>query len=51
MEQRKSFSELEKYLTRAFEEVWEIKNNYNLSLREASFVLALKRIYEGFKNN
>ncbi len=47
----KVFSELEKYLTRAFEEVWEIKNNYNLSLREASFVLALKRIYEGFKNN
>ncbi len=47
----KVFEELEKYLSRAFDEVWEIKEKLNLSLRKASFIVALKRIYEKLKKN
>jgi len=45
----KVFEELEKYLTKAFDEVWEIKEKLNISLRKASFILALKKIYEKYK--
>ena len=45
----KVFEELEKYLTKAFDEVWEIKEKLNISLRKASFILSLKRIYENIK--
>jgi len=45
----KVFEELEKYLSKAFDEVWETKEELNIDLRKASFVLALKRIYEKYK--
>jgi len=46
----KVFEELEKYLTKTFDEVWEIKEKLNIDLRKASFILALQRIYEKYKN-
>jgi len=45
----KVFEELEKYLTKALDEIWEIKEKLNISLRKASFILSLKRIYENIK--
>jgi len=45
----KVFEELEKYLSKAFDEVWEIKEKLNVDLRKASFIVALKRIYEKYK--
>ena len=45
----KVFEELEKYLSKAFDEVWKIKEELNIDFRKASFVLALKRIYEKYK--
>jgi len=45
----KVFEELEKYLSKAFDEVWKIKEELNIDLRKASFVLALNRIYEKYK--
>jgi glutamate dehydrogenase/leucine dehydrogenase len=45
----KVFEELEKYLSKAFDEVWEIKEKLNISLRKGSFIIALKRIYNKYK--
>jgi len=44
----KVFEELEKYLSKAFDEVWQIKEKLNVDLRKASFIVALKRIYHRF---
>ena len=44
----KVFEELEKYLTKTFDEVWEIKEKLNIDLRKAAFILSLKRIYEKY---
>jgi len=44
----KIFEELEKYLSKAFDEVWEIKEKLNIDLRKASFILAIKRIYKKY---
>jgi glutamate dehydrogenase (NADP+) len=44
----KVFEELEKYLSKAFDEVWEIKEKLNVDLRKASFIIALKRIYHRY---
>jgi glutamate dehydrogenase (NADP+) len=46
----KVFEELEKYLSKAFGEVWQIKEKLNVDLRKASFILALQRIYEKYLN-
>jgi glutamate dehydrogenase/leucine dehydrogenase len=46
----KVFEELEKYLSKAFNEVWQIKEKLNIDLRKASFIVALKRIYEKYIN-
>jgi glutamate dehydrogenase (NADP+) len=46
----KVFEELEKYLSKAFDEVWQIKEKLNIDLRKASFILALQRIYEKYLN-
>jgi glutamate dehydrogenase (NADP+) len=45
----KVFEELEKYLSKAFDEVWQIKEKLNVDLRKASFIVALKRLYEKYK--
>jgi glutamate dehydrogenase/leucine dehydrogenase len=44
----KVFEELEKYLSKAFDEVWKIKEKLNVDLRKAAFIVALKRIYHRF---
>jgi glutamate dehydrogenase/leucine dehydrogenase len=44
----KVFEELEKYLSKAFDEVWQIKEKLNVDLRKASYIVALKRIYEKY---
>jgi glutamate dehydrogenase/leucine dehydrogenase len=44
----KVFEELEKYLYKAFNEVWEIKEKLNIDLRKASFIVALKRLYHRY---
>jgi glutamate dehydrogenase (NADP+) len=46
----KVFEELEKYLSKAFDEVWGIKEKLNIGLRKASYIVALKRIYEKYIN-
>jgi glutamate dehydrogenase/leucine dehydrogenase len=46
----KVFEELEKYLSKAFDEVWGIKEKLNIDLRKASYIVALKRIYEKYIN-
>jgi len=46
----KVFEELEKYLFKAFDEVWQIKEKLNIDLRKASYIVALKRIYEKYIN-
>jgi glutamate dehydrogenase/leucine dehydrogenase len=46
----KVFEELEKYLSKAFDEVWQIKEKLNIDLRKASFIVALRRIYEKYVN-
>jgi glutamate dehydrogenase/leucine dehydrogenase len=46
----KVFEELEKYLSKAFDEAWHIKEKLNIDLRKASFILALQRIYEKYLN-
>jgi glutamate dehydrogenase/leucine dehydrogenase len=46
----KVFEELEKYLSKAFDEVWQIKEKLNIDLRKASYIVALKRIYEKYIN-
>jgi glutamate dehydrogenase (NADP+) len=45
----KVFEELEKYLSKAFDEVWQIKEKLNVDLRKAAFIVALKRLYEKYK--
>jgi len=45
----KVFNELEKYLNKSFNEVWQIKENLNIDLRKASFIVALKRLFEKYK--
>jgi glutamate dehydrogenase/leucine dehydrogenase len=45
----KVFEELEKYLSKAFDEVWQIKEKLNIDLRKAAFIVALKRLYEKYK--
>jgi len=44
----KVFEELEKYLSKAFDEVWQIKEKLNVDLRKASYIVALKRIYHRY---
>jgi glutamate dehydrogenase (NADP+) len=44
----KVFEELENYLSKAFNEIWQLKEKLNISLRKASFIMALKRIYEKY---
>jgi len=44
----KVFEELEKYLSKAFDEVWQIKEKLNIDLRKASYIVALKRIYHRY---
>jgi glutamate dehydrogenase (NADP+) len=44
----KVFEELEKYLYKAFDEAWQIKEKLNVDLRKASFIVALKRIYHRY---
>jgi glutamate dehydrogenase/leucine dehydrogenase len=44
----KVFEELENYLSKAFDEVWQIKEKLNVDLRKTSFIIALKRIYHRF---
>jgi glutamate dehydrogenase (NADP+) len=46
----KVFEELEKYLSKAFDEVWQIKEKLNIDLRKASYIVALRRIYEKYIN-
>jgi glutamate dehydrogenase/leucine dehydrogenase len=46
----KVFEELEKYLSKAFDEVWQIKEKLNVDLRKASYIVALRRIYEKYIN-
>jgi glutamate dehydrogenase (NADP+) len=45
----KVFEELEKYLSKAFDEVWQIKEKLNVDLRKASFIVALRKLYEKYK--
>ena len=45
----KVFEELEKYLSKAFDEVWQIKGKLNVDLRKVAFIVALKRLYEKYK--
>jgi glutamate dehydrogenase/leucine dehydrogenase len=45
----KVFEELENYLSKAFDAVWQIKEKLNISLRKASFIVALRRLYEKYK--
>ena len=44
----KVFEELEKYLSKAFDEVWHMKGKLNIDLRKASFIVTLRRIYEKY---
>ncbi len=44
----KVFEELEKYLSKAFDEVWQIKEKLNVDLRKASYIVALRRIYHRY---
>jgi glutamate dehydrogenase (NADP+) len=44
----KVFEELENYLSKAFNEIWQLREKLNISLRKASFIMALKRIYEKY---
>ena len=46
----KVFEELEKYLSKSFDEVWQIKEKLNIDLRKASYIVALRRIYEKYIN-
>jgi len=46
----KVFKELEKYLSKAFDEVWQIKEKLNIDLRKASYIVSLRRIYEKYVN-
>ncbi len=41
--------ELEKKMTQAFNEVWEISKKYEINLRMSAFVLALKRLEKSIK--
>ncbi len=43
------FEKLKNYLLNAFNEVWDIKEKYNLNLREANYLISLKRIFEKWK--
>ncbi|MEM0476206.1 MAG: Glu/Leu/Phe/Val dehydrogenase [Candidatus Aenigmatarchaeota archaeon] len=45
----KVFSELEDYLSQAFEEVWFYFENFKISLRESAITLAIKRISERYR--
>ena len=45
----KVFEELGKYLSKAFDEVWQIKEKLNIDLRKVAFIVALKRLYEKYK--
>lgn len=40
---------LEKIMVRAFNEVWETKEKYNVNMRTAAFVRAVERVSEGMK--
>jgi len=44
----KVFSELEDYLSQAFEEVWFYFENFKISLRESAITFAIKRISERY---
>jgi len=44
----KVFEELEKHLSKAFDEVWQIKEKLNIDLRKASFIVALRRLHHGY---
>ncbi len=44
----KVFEELEKYLSKAFDEVWHMKGKLNIDLRKASYIVALRRIYHRY---
>ncbi len=43
------FQKLEEYLIKAFNNVWEISKEHNLSLRKSSFILALRNIINNYK--
>ncbi len=45
----KVFEELEKYLSKIFDEVWEIKEKLNINLRKASYIVALRKIYHRYR--
>ncbi len=46
--QDKTFEELDRYLDKAFNEIWEIKEKLDIDLRKASYIVALKRLYNRF---
>lgn len=41
--------ELKKVMTRAFKDVWQAKEKYNVDLRTAAYILAVKRIAKALK--
>ncbi len=43
------FKKLEEYLVKAFDNVWQISKEHNLSLRKSSFILALKNILDKYR--
>jgi len=44
--EKKVFGELKKTMTKSFNSVWQIKEKYNVDLRTAANILALKRLAE-----
>jgi len=47
--EKEIFEKLEKIMTKAFDEVWNISKEYNINLRMSAFVLALKRLEKSIK--
>ncbi|MER3570111.1 MAG: glutamate dehydrogenase [Patescibacteria group bacterium] len=46
----KVFEELRKYLVNSFDKIWQIKENYNLTLRESAYLVSMINIWENVQN-
>jgi glutamate dehydrogenase/leucine dehydrogenase len=47
----KTFNQLSKFLSKAFNEVWKMSVKEKISLRQAAYLIAVKRMVENINNS